>query len=1524
MRGLIGFAIKHGKFFNFLSLAIVGFGFFMFSNARKDLIPPVKEAFITVKIIYPGASSEVVRREIVSRIEEEVSSVFEIERSSSVSRKNVGVVTLFIDRRYYNDAQSVLQKAKDKIEAIKLPEIAEEPEYKLIDYAADIKVISLHIAGENADEASRELESSLKRLKGINEVEVLGRTNYRYTVNFDPRKLNSAGIPLLEVVQAVQQAIPDIPGGEILQDEVNRNISLTADFDSINAIENIVIRANEDMRSVRIKDLATVEYSLPKAQYIYSYDGEQGIVFQLSKTENTDIIKFTQAVRAIVEQQQQKYPDIRYHAFNDSSIPVKSRLDLLYNNLSIGLFLVFIILLLFFRLTTSFWTVLSIPISFALAIIIAVSQFDITINLISMIALIVALGIVVDDAIVFAENAFRHLEQGESPTDAVIKGMEEVLPSVVFAIMTSVGVILCMLLIGGKIGDFAYPLIIVMALCLCAALFEGIFVLPAHLVHSFEKHQGEKEASWRENMFGAISEVYQKLLGFLLAHRKIAFVAVAGGFMFMAFLLFKSVPFVFYGGPPSSILIHTETNPGTPVEVTFEQAEEIEKLLQAQEGLEEVLIEAGYAGSSHRVRIEANIKNGFDPRFDWNDLKQEALTLAKKNTLLKNTRFYVRREDDTEASPDLINITVKGADYNAVLALANEVKTFTATQPNTENPRLSTSEAGEELRITIDPQKAYAVGVPPRNAAISLSVAFEGTAPRTIIRDGKEIDIYLQYDTNFKTPKDLDNFLVPNRFARFVALSSFAEIGLEKAESEITTEGGLYSIHVLDTLSNVNVLSNNSFAIQAAVEKQFQNTGDEKAQVFFDGIQKDTNESLMQMLAATVLSAVVIFGMLIFMFNSYLHSFLVISMIPFITVGLTFGLKVLNLPMTNMALTGSIALLGMVVNDGIVLVEFLRLHISGRKDFDKALMEGASLRLRAILMATSTTVVGIMPLAFGFAGNEFFLQPLAAAMMFGILFNSIITLILLPLAVAILENDCKNLFSKSIKLHGAWVLLLLLPLAPNFAQDKLTNLMTEQDFLVLYLDKAFSPKIYEKSRQASGEEKKSAYAPYAGSFFIEASTALGTATNTFPVQNLTLNGEPFSNDDTGSFTNAKLALGLDASIYPSGTYIKLEGGASFANQSSARSDLGLAATGPQVTSETIRERYAVPYFEITLAQPFLKNGFAYNMHQKRVALTKNTSDASLLQERFRLEETVSDALFKYNALIFNVQALAFRRESLVRMNYVLNRQRNLQRLGARALWDIQQIEANHKKLEAAVDMMTIALEKDFVELENRLEIKLDRSDLGFLDYSWAADQKYSSERIYAIALARNTDLARVRLLAEAQQMGADVLKNQSLPDLTLSLSYNYAPRVAYENARNANTDTFYAGLKFSMPLAYNYERAKYLESKYKAERAILERQNYESELLHAASSYGADWDILQRDITAKMEVMELLQKVANGAMTRWQNSEISLNDLFMHEETLRQAKMELAESQYKLKKLAVAIQILQGTLLSTYQVSENS
>ncbi|MGL5254166.1 MAG: efflux RND transporter permease subunit [Brevinema sp.] len=1525
MRSLINFSIKHGKFFHFVSLVIVGFGMFTFYNARKDFIPPVKEAIISVKIIYPGASSEIVRREIVSRVEDEISSIFEIERVSSVSRKNTGIITLFIDRQYYNSVQTVLQKVKDKIDAIELPEISQAPEYTVIDYAADIKVISLHMSGENADDASRELESSLKRLKGINEVEVLGRQDYRYTVNFDPHKLKRMGIPLLEVVQAVKMAIPDIPGGEILQDNVNRNISLTADFDSISAIENIVIRANEDLRSIRIKDLATVEYSLPKPDYIYSYNGIKGIVFKLSKTKNTDIIQFTKSVGRVVEEHQEKNPDISYQIFKDTSIQVTSRLNLLYNNLSIGLILVFIVLLLFFRLSTSLWTVLSIPISFALAAIIAISFFDITINLISMIAFIVALGIVVDDAIVFAENAFRHLEQGESPKEAVIKGMVEVLPSVVFAIMTSVGVILCMLLIGGRVGDFARPLIVVLALCLSVTLFEGILILPSHLLHSFEKYQLSKKTTWRDSFFEPISVAYRKIITFLLAYRKTSFILVAGGFILAAFFLFRSVPFVFFGGPPENIIIHTETEPGTPIEVTFEQVQDIGNILKTYEGLNEVLIEAGYNGSSHRVKIEANIKHGFDPRFNWNILKNQILTMANSNSLLRNTRFYVRREDDTGSSPDLIDISVKGTDYNAVLALANEVKEFAATQPNTENPRLSTSDAGKELRVTVDPEKAYAAGISPRNVALSLSVAFEGTAPRTIIRDGKEIDIYLQYDDKFKTGKDLHNFSVPNKFARFLSLSSFSTIDLEPAQSEIITESGLYSIHVLDTLRNVNVLSNNSFAIQAAVERRFNQKKDSKAAVFFDGIQKDTNQSLNQMLLATILSSVVIFLMLIFMFNSYLHSFLVILMIPFISMGLTFGLKVLNLPMTNMALTGSIALIGMVVNDGIVLMEFLRIYVHGKDDFNKALIDGASLRLRAIFMATSTTVVGIMPLALGFAGSEFFLQPLAAAMMFGILFNSIITLILLPLAVSILENDFKNSFTKSIKLHGAWIALILIPVFPVFSQDKLTNLMTEQDFLTLYLDKAFSPKIYEESLRIAREQKKSAYSSYTGSFFAQTSIAGGYTTNTFPIQNISLQGTPVSDDILANFINGEVAVGVDATVYPTGTYVKIEGGAQFINQSSFRSDLALAPTGqPNINSESIRERYSVPYFEITLAQPFLKNGFAYNMHKKQVNISKNTADATVLQERIRLEETVVDALFKYHSLIFNVQSLIFRRESLDRMNYLLNRQKNLQRLGARAVWDIQQIEANHKKLESAVDIMSISLEKDFIELENRLEITLDRSDIGFLDYSLVADQQYFSDAIYKMALARNTDLAKVRLLVESQQMGADILKNQSLPDLTLSVSYNYSPRISHENTANITTQALYAGLKFSMPLAYHLERAKFLEGKYKAQKAALEQQHYETELLHTSSTYAADWNAIQRDISAKIEVEILLQKVANGAMERWKNSEISLNDLFIHEENLRQAKIDLAESRYRAKKLALMIHLLQGTLLETYQVIENS
>ena len=1015
---IIEFAIDNQRFFNSLAILIVILGSFVYVTTQKDLFPEIKDAYINVQVIYPGASAEIIQQQIVNPIESKVLSLVEIKNSSSVSRKNVGFTQFTVDRKYFNSLNEVCQLVQNAVNSLDFPKEVLKPKISVFTLNKD-PFLYLHLRGNDKKklyEISQEIETGLQFIPLLDEPSIYGREEYQYQINVNPQKLAIRGISMNEVFYSIQQAQTDIPSGDIQKDDETHVLSVVSPVNSVKTLENIVIRANEQGNVVLLKDVAQIEFSFAEATSFHSLDGEEGIVFAIKKAKLGDIIKLKKEVVKFIDTYKEKYPDVKFSTFTDSSLRIASRIKLLNENLSIGLILVFLVLILFFNYATALWTTLGVPIAFCIGLMFSV-LLGVNINTVSMIGFLLILGIVVDDGIVFAENSYRHLEMGKSPRQAVIDGMGEVAPSVLFAVITTIASIGMQLSLGGKIGDFGKPLPIVMIMTLMGSIFEAIFVLPGHLVHSFQHQKiGDSSNSIKTRAFLFFQNKYERILSLLVHHRKKSFFSIVAIIAVLTALMLTQIPFVFFAGPPKQVLVFFDAKVGNSLEDTKKTANEISDFLLRNSEFEDIYTVSGLGGESHKSYIQADIKLSTDPRYDWSVVKQELQDYIKDKDLgINNFRFNVISEDSFYV--DKLELSVKGTNLVAVEEMAREIQEYLTTAPNIDNPRLNISPKTLAQEVIVDARRAKIFGITPQEVAQNIGIAYEGVTVSTIISNGVQYDIKLQYDTTNHTYATLTNMKIPNKFARFVSLTEIAEIKPSLIKTDIYTENGLYSIKIQDSLYETSVLSNNSFSILADVQEKFQHyTNNLNAAPYFDSEKEEVTQGVKDISIAIVVGVSAVFLILLFMFNSFLSTFLAITGIPFIFFGLTLGLFVMQLPLNNMALIGMIALLGLVVNDSIVLLEFLYNNLKEDEPFLPALVTGVSTRFRPIFMTTLTTLVGIAPIAFGFAGDEFLLQPLAVVIFFGVLAVSMITLILLPLIISMVEIDLGGLFFKNSKI----------------------------------------------------------------------------------------------------------------------------------------------------------------------------------------------------------------------------------------------------------------------------------------------------------------------------------------------------------------------------------------------------------------------------------------------------------------------------------------------------------------------------
>ena len=490
------------------------------------------------------------------------------------------------------------------------------------------------------------------------------------------------------------------------------------------------------------------------------------------------------------------------------------------------------------------------------------------------------------------------------------------------------------------------------------------------------------------------------------------------------------------------------------------------------------------------------------------------------------------------------------------------------------------------------------------------------------------------------------------------------------------------------------------------------------------------------------------------------------------------------------------------------------------------------------------------------------------------------------------------------------------------------SIISEQDFLNAYLENSFHNKIAIENLTIADQKINIAFEPYTGSFFMDTGFAYGNSTNPLPIYNILTNGTPVSQDIAVDYTNLSFNLGADATIYPSGTYVKVQGGVKNIDYRSQTVDIDPGSIPPSIENNEIRENILTPFFNITLVQPFLKNGFAYKMHSRTIKIAKNNKKLEYIQERIKLEEVVSSALVQYHKLILTTQIIAIRELSLNEIQGVYNTQRRLQRVGARSRFDLIQLEVKINEITVGLEEAKRNLELEFQILEDRLQMPLDRENLNFLDHSILSEGEFTEASVYELALENSGDLTKLNLLLENTDHAIQITKNQIMPELNLLFSYEALSSVFNKDHPlsqggifKAPQDNLYIGLQFKMPLANITQKAKIKEAYAQSKSLTYNKDHLEKELGFIIREKFAKWSNDSVRTVAQQSIVTLHQEISVEALRRYNNSEISIMDFFEYEENYRQAQIKYTMDQFNQKTSLLTLEIVQGTLLDTYNIT---
>lgn len=1053
---MIRWFTENGVAANLLAGIIVIAGFFIASTMKLELFPNLDLDTIKINVVYPGAAPSEVETGIVELIEDRIQNIEGIKKISAFASENIGTVIVEVERNY--DTQIIRDQIKSEIDTINnFPEQAEEPRVEEINIRNE--VISLAIYGDTnpliLKEVAEYIKDELNYQKGISQVEVKAFPELEISIFVSGDVLNEYNITLETVAQAIRSEAVDIPGGVIKSEEGEILIRTKAKAYNQSDFESIPVLKRSDGSIVRISDLGTVSDGFSDTKITSLFNGQRSIMLRIFAVGNQNALEVSEDVREFASSIKSTLPEgIHIEPFRDFTFYLKSRLNMLIENGIYGLILVFIILTLFLRPSLAFFVMLGIPISF-LGAFIVLPVFDVTINLASLFGFILVLGIVVDDAIIVGESVFTEFQKHGGPgVNASVAGTKRVSIPVTFAVLTTIVAFIPILTIPGFLGKFFFPIPIVVIATLIGSLVESKLVLPYHLTLCKVGATNRKELNWFQRKQRSIADAlerfidqkYRPVLKKSIERRYTLLASfVAALAIMLSFLFGNHLKFVFFPAVPSDYILAKVTMPeGTPYNVTEKAVQKMEAGLNE---LSQEIMDMGYGIAFDNVVVTiggTNFDGSGGPMGEGSSIRSEnvgeiAVELFKREELadggdieaLSAPNLAIRwREiigpligaedlsfdaNAAGAAGESINIQISGKDLNRLEIVSQKLKTLLYNYEGLFDVKDSFRGGKNEVQVKLKPS-AESLGLTQSSVGSQVRAAFYGIEAQRIQRASDDIKVKVRYPKNERIhSQDLDSLLIQLPSGEKVPLHTVADYSIEEGFSSIRRINQRRVINVtadadkskanleliradLIGTQNKEGLINQVLATYPDIKWSLEGEAREQSDIFSSLIQK------------TLLAMFIIYALLAIPLKSYIQPIIVMSVIPFGLIGAIGGHFILNQPVSILSILGFVALTGVVVNDSLVMIDYINKKRLEGIDIKEAIEQSGVARFRPILLTSLTTFAGLLPILFETSLQAQFLIPMAISLSFGVLFATFITLLLVP-AFYTMVNDFLQLFN---------------------------------------------------------------------------------------------------------------------------------------------------------------------------------------------------------------------------------------------------------------------------------------------------------------------------------------------------------------------------------------------------------------------------------------------------------------------------------------------------------------------------------
>ncbi|HQO09250.1 MAG TPA: efflux RND transporter permease subunit [Clostridiales bacterium] len=1023
------FSVENPVLVNMAMIIIIILGIFYTYRIPKESMPQIEWGMFMITVTYPGVAPDEIESLIIKEIEDELSDITDIDYITSVAYEGRAVVTLNLTTNADIDkAWADVSRELDKVK--NLPEDASEPYMQNISIREMKSVCTIAVEGESytpdgIKRIAENIKDDLAKINYVSKVELKGSKNREIRIEPDINKMEYFNISFSDIETAVRARNLNLPGGSIFAGNSEVLIRTMGEFLSVDQIEFVVLKAFDNGSVIRVRDIAAVTDTYEDINVKTRLNGKESINLYVYQNADGNILDIIENIKKYVVTVKDKYSNVNAKIINDESIEVNRNISTLSSSAVFGVILVFLTLLIFIGWRYAILAAWGIPFSFLMTFWL-MHYFGITINNLSLFALVLVLGMVVDDAIVVIENVHRNIEIGMSPKDAAVAGTKEILWPIVAAVMTTIAAFLPLLMLEGNMGKFLSVFPIVVSIALFTSLFEAVLMLPSHLADFAKPHDKIKAES---HFFKKVVKSYGRLLiGFLKRRTLVMSLLIIALIISLITVVRGYIKFEFFPKTaPATLTVKAETFSGAHLDQTDSLASRIEKYLMSlpyQENFQSLNTNIGqqqdrsfWDEGTNLMEFRLDLIDADSLTVDLNVVTGDIRKFLNGIPEIVSYKFFTGRSGPPTGED--VELRITGDDLKKLEELSENVKRTLSGIEGVTDIDDNFDSGKKELKIYPDYDKLAIYGISLSEIASFVRVSSVGKIISEYSERSEKYNIrVILPEHQFDTADKIENLKINTKTGKKVILKDVAKFEISNTISRISRRDGKRAITI--TASTGSYTSGG---------KTFMRTPDEANELLFgnkiknisgalENFEKDhpgykieaggaadeRKKSFGSLYIAFLLAMIMIYMILGAQFKSYIQPLIVMITIPFAFIGVIIGLISTHTPFSILSMIAVVALAGIVVNDSIVMVDFINKERESGTDRWNSLINAGKTRLRPILLTTITTIFGLVPMIISSSESVKMWKPMAVSIVFGLGFATILTLLVLPVVYSFIDG----------------------------------------------------------------------------------------------------------------------------------------------------------------------------------------------------------------------------------------------------------------------------------------------------------------------------------------------------------------------------------------------------------------------------------------------------------------------------------------------------------------------------------------